>query len=323
MARAGLIACALSSTLVFADAAPRPQLKFDFKNGCAHAGSEVCRLVRGRLSLSNTTPPMRLSAASSKQVFGVSPAAAELIPEVVRQRLAPGIQLYGDFSVCPMTRDKSGEVQSVCLDSGTNLLVERMVVPSAQAAAPTQPRQTPTDADWEWISRYRQQAFDALMPMDSPAGIIFYRSYRDLYHEVPERYFMIRTDYGELLTATVVRPVGSSIQQQLIDLHMADRNAPFESVLEQIAVSRVDVAWAEGCEAVRTSRDRLDKINVSLGGRRDIIRLHPVVHRFVVHSPDGQFDVRLTEPDVPLVRWAAQTIDALLACAQRGSGPRR
>ena len=112
-------------------------------------------------------------------------------------------------------------------------------------ASRVQTTQEPSEADWNWFSQFRTPAFDALMPMNSSSDLVLvaYRGYRDLYHWVLERYFTIRFNHNatdrDKLSATVVVPVGRSIQQQLLDLHMRDRAASFDSLLPRIAVRRL------------------------------------------------------------------------------------
>jgi hypothetical protein len=44
-----------------------------------------------------------------------------------------GSNVYGDFTVCPITKEISGQMQLVCIDSGRNLVVEKFDDQSDQA----------------------------------------------------------------------------------------------------------------------------------------------------------------------------------------------
>ncbi len=86
------------------------------------------------------------------------------------------------------------------------------------------PRAEPQQDDWDWLSAHRMEAFEALMPLEGQdSALVTFRSYRDLYQDVPEQYFRITQPTLGSLSATVVMPIGSSVQQQLLDLHMQDR----------------------------------------------------------------------------------------------------
>src|SRR5215831_13384175 len=87
----------------------------------------------------------------------------------------------------------------------------------------------PTLADRQWLEENRAAAFEVLMPTQQEhETIATYRSFRDSYPEIDERYFSIRRakgDSSDNLIAMVVIPAGASIQRQLLDLHMRNRYA--------------------------------------------------------------------------------------------------
>ena len=181
-----------------------------------------------------------------------------------------------------------------------------------------QANQEPTDADWEWYARYRDRALERLMPMDDIA-LVRYRSYHDLDHDVAERYFRIEWNHGGVfdstkLSATVVTPIGSSIQGQLLRLHMANRSASFDAVLSKITVRRSTVETPT-CAPLLTQMDGLVDVRISLP-RRDLLYLpmHRVWHHVIVQFFD-EIDVKLGNPESALARWATTTTDMLLKCA--------
>jgi len=177
----------------------------------------------------------------------------------------------------------------------------------------------PSDADWHWLFDNRDAAFESLMPVALSAnGLVAYRSYRDLYQEVQERYFRIEWADGpgfdkDRLPATVVVPMGRSIQQQLLDAHMRDRRASFKSVLATVGVRRLTFS-ADKCAAVRTRADALSATAMSLPARDDLA-IHPMVHRIVIEMMTAHIDATVYDPHNPIVLWATETADAILACA--------
>jgi hypothetical protein len=170
----------------------------------------------------------------------------------------------------------------------------------------------PTQDDWRWLDEHRNTAFEALMPVTGgESSLVVYRSYRDLYQDVPEAYFSIRQ--GPTLEALVVVPVGASVQQQLLNLRMADRSASFESVLTGVRVNRLKMK-APTCPAIQQQLKRLGKLRFSVPDL-DLIILHPDVHRVVVDVGGGTVDAVLHQDEHPLVKWCLETLRALQQCA--------
>jgi len=88
-----------------------------------------CFRVRGRMSLYNGTPTIRLWRAGTRRMLGVSSSYARegysSIPEDLEKRLGWETDLWGDFLVCPFTPRRPGEMQLVCVESGKNLSVRQ------------------------------------------------------------------------------------------------------------------------------------------------------------------------------------------------------
>lgn len=85
-----------------------------------------CFAVRGRLSLYNGAPTIRLWRAGTKRVLGVSASYARegysSIPAELEGRLSWETELWGEFTVCPFTRRRAGEMQMVCVESARNVV---------------------------------------------------------------------------------------------------------------------------------------------------------------------------------------------------------
>lgn len=189
------------------------------------------------------------------------------------------------------------------------------------ASAP-QVRTPGTEDDGAWVEAHISEAFEMLMPVETEKGVdVAYRQYRDLYRDVPERYFAIRVGHPEdPIEATVITPEGASIQRQLLDLRAADRRASIQTLVSRVAVRRQPRS-STTCAALRPRLDALSAVTVSMP-RRDTIFLHPFVHRIVVSRGGEQIDATLYDNAHPLVRWADATFAALSRCpaARQGAG---
>ena len=85
-----------------------------------------CFHVRGRLSLYNGAPTIRLWRAGTRRMLGVSASYARegygSIPEELESRLTWENELWGEFLVCPFTPQRPGEMQMVCVESARNVV---------------------------------------------------------------------------------------------------------------------------------------------------------------------------------------------------------
>jgi hypothetical protein len=183
----------------------------------------------------------------------------------------------------------------------------------------------PSEGDWRWLDASREQAFDELLPVAVRKGqIVAYRSYRDLYQDVLERYLRVErasgpSTGGDAFVATVVAPVGRSIQQQLLEVHRARPDPGLNSVLADVALRRIIVSSKE-CAALTASLDALSGVTVVIP-KRDVIVLHPTVHRFAINVGTASIDVTLFDNSAPLVRWFGEAIAAIERCAaQQANG---
>ncbi len=91
-----------------------------------------CFAVHGRFFAANGTPTFRLWRVGTKHVLGVlnSEGAGienldEFPPEI--RRLIPARvwdmnDIYGDYMVCPLTRERPGWMQFVCIAGATHLV---------------------------------------------------------------------------------------------------------------------------------------------------------------------------------------------------------
>lgn len=80
-----------------------------------------CFVIRGRLRAYNGNPTYRIWRIGTRRILGVTgihPGEEPILPRGV----ACGFDcdVYGDFEVCPFTREKPGTMQRVCVESVAN-----------------------------------------------------------------------------------------------------------------------------------------------------------------------------------------------------------
>ena len=46
------------------------------------------------------------------------------IPANLELRVGPGIDVFGDYEVCPISKEKTGEMQMVCVESVSRLVIK-------------------------------------------------------------------------------------------------------------------------------------------------------------------------------------------------------
>ena len=85
-----------------------------------------CFTVNGRLSAYNGAPTLRIWKIGTRRMLGVSEQRFHEegyinIPDEIRNQVNFETDLFGTFLVCPFTRQRTGEMQLVCVESGKNL----------------------------------------------------------------------------------------------------------------------------------------------------------------------------------------------------------
>lgn len=88
-----------------------------------------CFTVRGRLSLYNGAPTIRLWRAGTRRMLGVSGSYSQAgyssIPEELEKQLEWETEVWGDFLVCPFTPRRAKEMQMICIEEGKNILARK------------------------------------------------------------------------------------------------------------------------------------------------------------------------------------------------------
>jgi hypothetical protein len=184
--------------------------------------------------------------------------------------------------------------------------------------------QAPTAAEVEWLSGKRLGFLDPVLPMRLPiGGIVAYGSYHELGIGYEEAHFVVRYSvHGfepDRLSATVRVPTGRSLQLQLIDLHRTDLNASVERLIDRLAVRRATVDTSS-CPALVQRMNALTDIAVTVPDRRLFTVGHSFTHQFTLAIDQFTMQVTVRDQESPLVRWAGETNEVLVACAAKSLG---
>jgi hypothetical protein len=96
----------------------------------ALASESGCRVVHGRMSLTNGTPSIRiwvigthrlLGVVQQDQSFGDLPAGIRSLWAARGEGAMWSSHIFGDFRVCPMSKGEFGSMQMVRVQEATNL----------------------------------------------------------------------------------------------------------------------------------------------------------------------------------------------------------
>jgi len=102
---------------------PSAQLACD----CMHHQELVgeCFVVHGRISFYNGNPTARIWVIGSKRMLGVSDQKGCSLPDNVQALMNWETEVYGDFTVCPFSISKPGEMQLVCVAQANHLVAKK------------------------------------------------------------------------------------------------------------------------------------------------------------------------------------------------------
>ncbi len=75
----------------------------------------ACFSVHGRLSAWNGGPTMRIWHVGTTRILGVDDDSQ--MPIILQEKMNWGIEAWGDFEVCPLTPERPGWMQMVCIES--------------------------------------------------------------------------------------------------------------------------------------------------------------------------------------------------------------
>jgi len=93
----------------------------DRKDICEQSPAVVakCFVVHGRLSFYNGAPSARIWKIGTKRILGVHNS---VLPGELGLKMGNfNTEAFGDFRVCPLTREQPGVMQIVCIASAKNV----------------------------------------------------------------------------------------------------------------------------------------------------------------------------------------------------------
>jgi hypothetical protein len=193
------------------------------------------------------------------------------------------------------------------------------IVASVASAAIPGSAQSSRDAAREWFLEVQEDAYEAAMPMRVPDLLVAFRTSHEMYPDTHERYFAIQyMRFGkgfivpDALKATVIQPVGASVQTQLINLRMRDRGATLPELVSRLSL-RKEITDVDGCSAILDQVKRLSGLRFSIP-RRDIVTLDAPLHHVAVNVGNLKMTAAIEGTKDPLVAWGVRTHDLLRDC---------
>jgi hypothetical protein len=99
----------------------------DPTKGCKSNPSVVgpCVTLRGRISAANGAYPMRVWPVGSKRYLAVLPVEDEIAPRSIKDQFSFDTRIFADLLICPFSEQRPEEMQFVCIESATNIHVDR------------------------------------------------------------------------------------------------------------------------------------------------------------------------------------------------------
>ena len=130
----------LTLALAFAlsvSCAPDPQAKREIT--CKTPTNEApCYWIHGRLEVANGNPTIRVWKIGTHRILGIlsGPGSLKRNPnDGVEAKLPPNVDralsksayggIFGDFEVCPLEPEVAGTMQTACIESAKNIVVDQ------------------------------------------------------------------------------------------------------------------------------------------------------------------------------------------------------
>ena len=106
--------CLIASSVVAEDCSKSPKLV------------SACLVIHGRASFGNGNPALRIWRVGTHHMYGVLPDETPLMPKQVIEALDGfNHSVFANYEVCPYTREVSGAMTMVCVQSASNLVVTK------------------------------------------------------------------------------------------------------------------------------------------------------------------------------------------------------
>jgi hypothetical protein len=92
--------------------------------------SGPCFKVRGRMSFFNGNPSARIWPVGTKRMLGISEGRFYLddyvnVPDELVRQISWETAMFADFTVCPFTDDRPGEMRMICVESADNISIRK------------------------------------------------------------------------------------------------------------------------------------------------------------------------------------------------------
>lgn len=170
--------------------------------------------------------------------------------------------------------------------------------------------------DWDWVNKHFPAVVNQLLPIEASGGTsVGFRSYQDLYADIPEYSFLFNKDHRTNQVEVVVRVAdGESLYKQMLRLHHNSPDSSIATIKRKLRVKEWRITQ-QRCPKASTWFDsywRIQFVNPS----PDLIILHPVLYQFSAQTTAGTVSLTLIERNNPLVVWAYNTRQALQTCTQ-------
>jgi hypothetical protein len=90
-----------------------------------------CFTIRGRLNFYNGGTNFRIWRVGTTRILGLeqsddNPNVPTNVGAYLQRLFEEGLSLFGDFTVCPLTAQKLGEMQYICVESAANLVARKV-----------------------------------------------------------------------------------------------------------------------------------------------------------------------------------------------------
>jgi hypothetical protein len=196
-------------------------------------------------------------------------------------------------------------------------VIGAVVCLTGQASSP----QSSNDSARAWFLERQDEAYEAVMPLAVPDRIVAYRFVHETQPDMHERYFSIQhirvegRTFRALISATVVAPVGNSIQRQLRTLRAKDGAASMADTLSRVTL-RKETVDVEHCRAIADQLDGFSGVSMSMPSR-DIFMLDADVRRIAVNMGNIRMTAEIQGGQSQLVAWADRTHELLLGCLSK------
>ena len=87
---------------------------------------DQCYTTRGRLALYNGNPSFRIWKVGTDRLLGVREGSPENPMMPFDLFYGTDAKIFADFKVCPLTKERPGWMQIVCVQSAENIRVEKL-----------------------------------------------------------------------------------------------------------------------------------------------------------------------------------------------------